>query len=72
MSRGWLGTWKARTARGQSFSGTWKADLANFDGKTFEDMFKSAATKELAGWWQSGRYQGNWWLKGRSPQGVQR
>jgi hypothetical protein len=62
-SAAWQGTWTARTAQGQTFSGTWRADLADFKGKTFQEMLELTAQKEVAGWWRSGGYQGNWWLK---------
>jgi hypothetical protein len=65
----WQGTWTARTVQGRTFSGTWRADLADFKGKTFEEMLELTAQKEVAGWWRSGRYQGNWWLKSSPPQG---
>ncbi len=68
----WQGTWTARTVQGQSFSGTWKADLADFNGKTFEKMLELTAQKEVAGWWRSGRNQGNWWLKSSPPQDRKR
>ncbi len=61
---GWQGTWAARTRRGGSFSGTWKADITDLDAKTFTQMLERTAEKEIAGSWRSGRYQGNWWLKG--------
>ena len=64
----WQGTWTARPMKGQSLSGTWTADGANLNSKSFAEMLKSTATKEVAGSWRSGRYQGNWWLKGSSPQ----
>ena len=59
---GWEGTWAARIRHGRAFSGTWKADIAELRGKTFQDMLKWTAEKEVAGSWRSGRYQGNWWL----------
>ncbi len=68
---GWQGTWTARTLQGRSFSGTWKADIADLSGKTLEKMLEWTAEKEIPGSWRSGRYQGNWWLKG-SPQGRSR
>jgi len=71
-SAAWQGTWTPRTVQGQSFSGTWRADLADFKGKTFEEMLESTAQKEVAGWWRSGRYQGNWWLKSSPPQDRKR
>jgi hypothetical protein len=64
-SRGWQGTWTARASNGVSFSGSWDADLPDFHGKTMEEMLKRATEKQVAGSWQSGRYQGNWWLDGR-------
>ncbi len=62
--QGWRGTWTARIASGRSFSGTWTADLTDFKGKTFEDMLSATLEKQVSGSWQSGRYQGNWWLTG--------
>ena len=60
----WQGTWKARTAKGQSFSGSWEADLPESKDQTFALLLKRTVEKEVAGFWQSGGYQGNWWLKG--------
>lgn len=62
-ARGWQGTWSARIQKGRSISGTWEADMADPNCKTFEDMLKRAAEKQIAGSWQSGRAQGNWWLQ---------
>ena len=67
--QGWQGTWAARAANGQGLSGNWGRDSANQDAKSFAEMLGNTATKEVAGWWRAGRYQGNWWLKG-SPQQV--
>lgn len=67
--QGWQGTWAARTTNGQGLSGTWGCDSANQDAKSFAEMLRNSATKQVAGWWRAGRYQGNWWLKG-SPQPV--
>jgi hypothetical protein len=67
--QGWQGSWTARTSKGQSFSGTWGADLANFSGKTIEQMLESTVEKQVAGSWISGRRQGNWWLKGSRQRG---
>jgi hypothetical protein len=61
---GWRGTWSARTRSGQSLSGSWNADLADFTGKAIGEMLKRTAEKQVAGSWRSGRYQGNWWLEG--------
>jgi hypothetical protein len=61
---GWHGTWSARTAHGQSFSGTWEAGLAGFSGKTLEEMLIRTAEKQISGLWRSGRLSGNWWLSG--------
>jgi hypothetical protein len=38
--------------------------MADLSGKTLEDMLKQTLEKQVAGSWRSGRYQGNWWLKG--------
>ena len=62
--QGWHGTWTARTRTGQLLSGTWNGDLADFKGKTIEDMLKRTAEKQVAGSWRSGRHQGDWWLEG--------
>jgi hypothetical protein len=60
---GWRGTWSARIQKSRTLSGTWDAALADFNGKTFEDMLKRTAEKQIGGSWQSGRAQGNWWLQ---------
>ncbi len=58
------GTWKARTAKGQSFSGSWQADLPESKDQTFALLLQRTVEKEVAGFWHSGGYQGNWWLTG--------
>ena len=63
-SQGWRGTWTARIANGRSFSGTWRADLADLAGKTFEEMLNATLEKQVSGSWRSGRSQGGWWLTG--------
>jgi len=60
----WQGTWTARPMKGQLLSGTWTADAASLNAESLADMLKSTATKEVTGSWRSGRYQGNWSLKG--------
>jgi hypothetical protein len=60
---GWRGTWSARIQKGSSVSGTWDAAIADFNGKTLEDMLKRTAEKQIGGSWQRGRAQGNWWLQ---------
>ena len=64
----WQGTLTARPVNGQTLSGTWTADVANLNGKSVAEMLISTATKEVAGSWGCGRYEGNWWLKGSPPQ----
>jgi len=62
--KGWTGTWSARATGGGAMSGSWNADLAAFAGKTLEEMLQRTSEKQVAGGWQSGRYQGYWWLEG--------
>jgi hypothetical protein len=50
--------------KGQLLSGTWTADAASLNVESLAEMPKSTATKEVTGSWRSGRYQGNWSLKG--------
>lgn len=68
----WHGTWRAETAQGQSFRGVWDADLPDAKGETFAVMLTKTIGKEVAGSWQSGKYQGNWWLKGFKPKSPSR
>ena len=68
----WTGTWTARTARGETFSGSWSADLAAFAGKTLEEMLKRTQEKQVAGGWKSGGYQGYWWLEGLGGKGKRK
>jgi hypothetical protein len=37
--------------------------MADFNGKTLEDMLRRSAEKQIGGSWQSSRAQGNWWLQ---------
>ena len=67
-SQSWEGRWTARAGNGRSLSGTWSASLGEFKGKTFQEMLALTMQKQIAGAWQSGRYQGNWWLEGASPK----
>ena len=60
---GWRGIWSARIQKSKTVSGTWAAAMADFNGKTFEDMLKRTAEKQIAGSWQSGRALGSWWLQ---------
>ena len=62
LADGWQGTWTARI-QGRTVSGMWNAVMTDFNGKTFEDMLKRTAEKQIGGSWQSGRAQGNWWLQ---------
>jgi hypothetical protein len=62
--KSWQGTWTARPIKGQLLSGTWTADAASLNADSLAEMLKSTATKEVTGSWRSGRYQGNWSLKG--------
>jgi hypothetical protein len=59
----WKGTWSARVQNGGSLSGTWEADASKLTGKTFADMLKATADKQIGGWWKSGAAHGNWWLQ---------
>jgi hypothetical protein len=60
---GWQGTWSAKTG-GASFSGTWTSNVPEINAKTFEDLLTATIHKQVAGSWQMGRLQGDWWLQG--------
>ena len=62
--RRWEGSWTGHTMDGRTLAGTWGAYLEEWNGKTFQDMLERTLQQEVSGWWQSGRDQGNWWLKG--------
>jgi hypothetical protein len=62
-SQSWEGRWTARAGNGRSLSGSWSALLGEFRGKTFQEMLALTMEKQIGGAWQSGRYQGNWWLE---------
>jgi hypothetical protein len=63
-SKSWEGSWAARAKNGRALSGTWSAALADFKGKTMQEMLALTIEKQIGGAWQSGSYQGNWWLEG--------
>jgi hypothetical protein len=66
--RRWEGSWTGRTMDGRSLAGTWGAYLQEWNGKTFQDLLERTLQQEVSGWWQSGRDQGHWWLKGSASQ----
>ncbi len=68
----WQGTWSASSTLSRPISGTWDADISGTKDKTFVDMLSRTREKEIAGFWQSGRNHGNWWLKGLKPKSAGR
>jgi hypothetical protein len=60
MGESWQGTWTARALKGAPLSGTWNADLPSFNGKTIHAMLERTAEREVAGFWRTRGYQGNW------------
>ncbi|HEX4403297.1 MAG TPA: hypothetical protein VH560_00610 [Polyangia bacterium] len=62
--RGWHGAWSARVAATNAIlSGTWDADDRTLAGaKTFDDLLRRTAEKQIAGVWRLGRARGDWWL----------
>lgn len=64
--RNWEGSWTGRTMDGRSLAGTWGAYLEEWHGKTFQDLLERTLQQQVSGWWESGRAQGYWWLKGSS------
>ncbi len=60
----WEGAWAGRTMDGRHLAGTWGAYLETWNGRTFQDLLQRTLQQEVSGWWESGRDQGHWWLKG--------
>ena len=60
----WQGTWTARPMKGPLLSGTWTAEAASLNAESLAEMLKGTSTKEVTSSWRSGRYRGNWSLKG--------
>jgi hypothetical protein len=60
----WQGTWSARVKGGAALSGTWTANAPDVSAKTFEDLLSLAIQQQVSGFWQMGRTQGSWWLRG--------
>ena len=68
-TKSWEGSWTARARNGRSLSGRWSAALGDFKGQTIQEMLALTMQKQIGGAWQSGRYQGNWWLEGSGKKG---
>ena len=68
IGQDWEGRWTSRAGNGRALAGTWNASLGEFKGKTFQEMLALTMQKQIGGAWQSGRYQGNWWIEGASPK----
>jgi hypothetical protein len=66
----WDGRWTARAGNGRALSGTWSASLSEFNGKTLQEMLALTMQRQVGGAWQSGRYQGNWWLRVQAQNGA--
>lgn len=64
----WHGAWTARTQSGQALSGVWDAAVTDAELKTLAEMLRATFKKTIAGFWQSGRLAGNWWLDGEKPK----
>lgn len=62
--QGWAGTWSAQDQNQRQVSGTWKADGGGIGGRNLQQLIERTLATEVSGSWQSGRLQGNWWLKG--------
>lgn len=61
--RGWEGYWSGHTTQGQALAGSWGTSFEHWHGRTLRDMLERMRETEVSGWWQSGRAQGDWWLK---------
>ncbi len=64
---GWQGTWSASDKQGRTAVGTWRADEANLQSGTLEQLLIGASNKQASGSWRSGRQEGYWWIKSTVP-----
>ena len=62
--QGWQGTWSAQARNQRTVSGTWKADGDTAAVRSLQQLIERTLTTEISGSSQSGRLQGQWWLKG--------
>jgi len=65
----WRGSWQARTASNQTYSGTWSA-LTDLPATThISGLFDSAATQPVSGTWRMGsEYAGAWSIRAYAEQ----
>jgi hypothetical protein len=60
----WQGSWQARAASGQVFSGTWRAQAQLPSTASFAELFELAATQIVRGTWAMGAaYSGAWSIR---------
>ena len=65
----WQGSWQARAASGQVFSGTWRAQAQLASTAGFADLFELAATQVARGTWAMGAaYSGAWSIRAYAHQ----
>src|SRR5215472_8763214 len=62
-AKAWKGTWQARGATGQTYSGTWRTQARLPAGVHMQELFDLALTKAISGTWQMSTYSGAWSIR---------
>jgi hypothetical protein len=63
----WKGSWQARLASGQLYSGTWQAQSQLRSPSHFSELFEFALTKAASGAWHMGNAHSGGWSIRTSP-----
>lgn len=59
----WRGTWQARRSSGQTYDGTWQAQVQLPANAHFPAMFELAISEAVNGSWRRGNYTGAWTIR---------
>ena len=65
-AKNWQGRWQARTANGQTYSGTWRAQVQLSQNAPITAMFQAALNDAIQGTWQMDAASGAWSIRAYS------
>lgn len=65
----WRGSWQARVASGQVYSGTWRAQAQLASTARISELFELSLGKAVSGTWRmGGEYAGAWSIRAYGPE----
>jgi len=65
-AKAWQGSWQARAVNGQTYSGTWRAQVQLAATAPMAEMFQAALASAIQGTWHMGAPAGAWSIRAYS------